>query len=308
MIYQQMAESEIIKCPGCHATKLASFYSIRKNTGQRYKCCEDCRARRRVVSEKNLRCPQCDYKANFESQIKCHVDIVHKRLKNFACLQCEFKCFCESMLRKHVIRVHEKQINHRCPTCDYGCFVLRDLQTHMKAVHDRIKDLQCPNCDYRCSHQIERHRCRGRERMSAGEFAIKGVLDAYNIPIEQERRFHDCRDQNALPFDFYIPSLNAAIEFDGIQHFQPIDLFGGQAGFEGTQRRDAIKTEYCAANGIRLLRIKYTDFALIPTLIENFLSSVEESAVDGNHDTINATSNEIGGIEPIQAQNPDLPQ
>lgn len=144
--------------------------------------------------------------------------------------------------------------------------------------------------------------------MSAGEFAIKGVLDAYNIPIEQERRFHDCRDQNALPFDFYIPSLNAAIEFDGIQHFQPIDLFGGQAGFEGTQRRDAIKTEYCAANGIRLLRIKYTDFALIPTLIENFLSSVEESAVDGNHDTINATSNEIGGIEPIQAQNPDLPQ
>lgn len=114
--------------------------------------------------------------------------------------------------------------------------------------------------------------CTGAAHMSSGEYAIKGILEAMNIVFVQEMRFLDCRDINVLPFDFYIPLLTCAIEFDGKQHFEPVDYFGGQANFERVQRRDAIKNEYCAANGIRLLRIKYTDFERIQELIENFIA------------------------------------
>lgn len=108
--------------------------------------------------------------------------------------------------------------------------------------------------------------------MSSGEFAIRGVLEAMNIPFIQEMRFADCRDAKVLPFDFYIPLLTSAIEFDGRQHFEPVAHWGGQESFEHTQRHDAIKNVYCAANGIRLLRIKYTEFERIQELIENFIA------------------------------------
>lgn len=37
---------------------------------------------------------------------------------------------------------------------------------------------------------------------------------------------------NTLPFDFYLPYYNTCIEYDGVQHFKPIDYFGGEKEFE----------------------------------------------------------------------------
>lgn len=335
-----MTEPELIKCGRCRSQKLPHFYSIKMTTGIRYKCCDPCRQRCRTA-EKIYECEICQFEASSPSTLQYHVDAKHNQIKNFACSKCEYKCATICTLKTHIAAVHDQIRPHQCPECEFKCTLKSTLSSHKKAVHDQIRDQQCPYCDYACSEagQLRVHikavhiqirdqkcnkcafstttksllalhmkTCTGNVRMSSGEFAIAGVLESYRITFEREKRFVDCRDKLTLPFDFYIPSLNIAIEFDGAQHFKPVAYWGGIPGFEANQRRDAIKTTYCAANGIRLLRIKYTDFALIPTLIENFLSSVEESAVDGNHDTINATSNEIGGIEPIQAQNPDLPQ
>ena len=47
------------------------------------------------------------------------------------------------------------------------------------------------------------------------------------------------------------------IEYDGKQHFKPVDIFGGQDGFEETQLHDQIKTQYCKDNNIELIRIPY---------------------------------------------------
>lgn len=42
-------------------------------------------------------------------------------------------------------------------------------------------------------------------------------------------------------FDIYLPSYNIAIEYQGIQHFKPVDLFGGEEGFKQTVERDRRK-------------------------------------------------------------------
>ena len=92
------------------------------------------------------------------------------------------------------------------------------------------------------------------------------------IKYEQEMRFLDCRNIRALPLDFYLPQQVVAIEYDGQQHFEAVEYFGGQERLEQTQRNDALKTAYCADNNIRLLRIKYTDFERVQELITAFLS------------------------------------
>lgn len=62
-----------------------------------------------------------------------------------------------------------------------------------------------------------------------------------------------------IHFDFYLPEENICIEFDGEQHFRPIDYFGGENTFKLTQKRDKIKNKYCKNNNIKLLRIKYDE-------------------------------------------------
>ena len=51
---------------------------------------------------------------------------------------------------------------------------------------------------------------------------------------------------------------NALIEYDGPQHFEARDYYGGREHFTATQRRDRIKTAYARKKKIRLIRVKYS--------------------------------------------------
>lgn len=57
--------------------------------------------------------------------------------------------------------------------------------------------------------------------------------------------------------DIYIPKYNIAIEYNGIQHYVPIEHFGGNIGFNKTIERDALKKEKCLQNNCTLLEVKY---------------------------------------------------
>lgn len=95
-----------------------------------------------------------------------------------------------------------------------------------------------------------------------GSFAERQIslfLTEHDIEFVKEKRFIDCRNKNPLPFDFYIESLNLCIEFDGKQHYESVDLWGGIDKLKYTQNNDSIKTQYCKDNNINLLRLKYDE-------------------------------------------------
>lgn len=94
---------------------------------------------------------------------------------------------------------------------------------------------------------------------SHGEKNISNYLKMNNIVYIPQYAFDDCKDRRKLPFDFYIPELNICIEYDGKQHFEAIDRFGGEEGLKIRQLHDKIKTDYCKNNNILLLRIKYDE-------------------------------------------------
>jgi hypothetical protein len=94
---------------------------------------------------------------------------------------------------------------------------------------------------------------------SKGENEIRKILTENNISFVEQRRFDDCKCQQTLPFDFYLPESNTCIEYDGIQHFEPIEFWGGMKTFLETQMRDKIKTDFCKENNIELIRIRYDD-------------------------------------------------
>lgn len=79
-------------------------------------------------------------------------------------------------------------------------------------------------------------------------------------------------------FDFIIMKENniiALIEYDGEQHYRPVEYFGGENKFKIQQIRDERKDIYCKENNILLIRIPYYDYDKInDEYILNKLKSV----------------------------------
>ena len=96
-------------------------------------------------------------------------------------------------------------------------------------------------------------------KLSKGELQIINFLKNNNINYCREKTFKDCKDKSLLKFDFYIQDSNICIEYDGLQHFESSNFFGGEVAFLNCQRRDLIKTNYCSKNNIKLIRIAYTE-------------------------------------------------
>jgi hypothetical protein len=76
----------------------------------------------------------------------------------------------------------------------------------------------------------------------------------YSIPC--------CKNKLPLPFDFCIKMKDkiVLIECQGIQHFEPVDHFGGVDGFIYRSKNDNIKRKYCLDNDIKLIEISYKEF------------------------------------------------
>ncbi len=58
--------------------------------------------------------------------------------------------------------------------------------------------------------------------------------------------------------DIYIPSLKTAIEYQGIQHYYPVDFFGGEEALLQRREMDEQKRRLCEKNGIHLIEWPYS--------------------------------------------------
>lgn len=98
---------------------------------------------------------------------------------------------------------------------------------------------------------------------SQGELRVSSILQNLNINFISQYSAIDCRDQLPLKFDFFLPAYNVIIEYQGEQHYYPLDFMGGEERFQDQQRHDNIKREWCKKHNILLIEIPYTDFLIL---------------------------------------------
>ena len=93
---------------------------------------------------------------------------------------------------------------------------------------------------------------------SSGEQAVKQWLINHNISFETEYIFDDLKgEHNCLRFDFKIKNKPIIIEFQGKQHYESIEVFGGEKAFKLQQKYDNLKRIYCKKHNIKLIEIPY---------------------------------------------------
>ena len=184
---------------------------------------------------------------------------------------------------------------HGCPRCGkIKCansrkksqeqFVLemRNVNSNIEIIGKYIDDSTKVGC--RClicgniwsskpTHLLQKHGCPNCMK-SNGEDRIEEYLQRRGISYIYQKRFDDLRGVSGrkLSYDFYIPSYNLLIEFNGEQHERPIEYFGGEEKFKIQREHDGRKAEYAKKHHITLLQIWYYDFDKIEDILKSHLA------------------------------------
>lgn len=117
-------------------------------------------------------------------------------------------------------------------------------------------------------------KCSGT--MSKGERRIVDYLKTHNIEYIPQMKMGKSKQS----FDFFIPALNVAIEYNGEQHYHPIETFGGKERFQQQQEYDYKKKEYCLENNITLFIIGYWQYDSINTILNDFFKKFNGQSQD----------------------------
>lgn len=108
-------------------------------------------------------------------------------------------------------------------------------------------------------------------RQSNGEHAISSYLEKMGITYEPESVVNIKGHNRRFDFDVCFSGKRLFIEFDGEQHFRPVEVFGGAEAFRERKKADFDKNKYAKKHKIPLLRIRYDQMEQIPDLIDSFL-------------------------------------
>lgn len=133
--------------------------------------------------------------------------------------------------------------------------------------------IYCKQCKTYFYQEAERHLlggccpvCVESSRMSLGEIAVERALSTLGIEYETQKTFDTCKRVGLLRFDFFLPKFNTCIEYQGFQHFSPVEQWGGVEKFLVRTECDLIKREWCQSNKVRLIEIRYDCIDIAETL------------------------------------------
>lgn len=123
-----------------------------------------------------------------------------------------------------------------------------------------MKHTKCGSEFYVTPDSILRGTGCPRCKESRGEKEISKILKRYKISNVPQYKFDDCIYKDRLSFDFALTDNSKVIcliEYQGIQHYKPVEIFGGEEIYLIQRVKDDIKRLYANNNRIPLIEIPY---------------------------------------------------
>jgi hypothetical protein len=150
------------------------------------------------------------------------------------------------------------------------------ISTALNNLHDKV-EIICPIhgvFKQNAYDHLNGHGCNKCNESNLEKELMK-YFEENCIIYEYEKKFDWMKP---LSLDFYLPEYNTAIECQGIQHFKPVEHFGGEKYFNTILERDERKRKLCNLNNIRLLYFShekitypYKIYTDVKELVENII-------------------------------------
>ena len=120
--------------------------------------------------------------------------------------------------------------------------------------------------------------CPSCSNISNGEEIINNYLVENNITFEIQKRFEGLVDKSYLTYDFYIPSKNLLIEFNGKQHYcWQKHLQPSYHDFLIQKHHDWLKRKYAQKHNINLLSIPFKEIKNLKNILKERVVECQES-------------------------------
>jgi len=175
-----------------------------------------------------------------------------------------------------------------CPKCKseeaherYSKGTLKFIE-EAKRIHGDLYDYSL--CDYYNTHTKVTIICRehGAVEVCAGEHLQGCGCPLCSEPLGEKRvriylenhevsfikQYSIKYKDNNYRVDFFIPSKNLIIEYNGAQHYKPVKWFGGAKTFHKQQERDKNIRDYCKENNVKLLEISYLQYPIVEQILD----------------------------------------
>jgi len=243
---------------------------------------------------KGYNCPKCSgkYKKDttyYINQAKSiHGNLYDYSLVNYTNTNGKIKIICK--IHGEFLQSARKHLNAQgCPKCSLN--YKKDTEYFInksKLIHGELYDYSITNyvsCNKKVKIICNKHGIFKQNphnhlfgkgcpacKSSKGELSIKEILENKEINYIPQYTFTNCRFKNKLSFDFYLPEYNICVEYNGKQHYYPIEFFGGEEVFKEQLIKDNIKKEYCLNNNIPLLIISYEEN--IEEVFSNYITGI----------------------------------
>lgn len=182
---------------------------------------------------KTQKCPYCEGQLHYMTKEKFEQKMKSKNILDYELIG-EFKGIDKPTLFRH-------------KSCG---FIWKCLPSSILAFHG------CPKC-----------------KLSRGETRIANWLTLNHISYSIQHKFKNSEIPN-YPFDFYLKynDKQYCIEYQGEQHYKPVNRFGGEQAFQNQLIRDKKKKNFCNNNNIILIEIPYTDFQNIDSILTSWFN------------------------------------
>ena len=96
---------------------------------------------------------------------------------------------------------------------------------------------------------------------------VKKLYHQYKVVYQYHPYFLKTA-KGSMSYDVYICGLKIAIEYQGKQHFEPVEYFGGKEHYDKQIERDKLKLQLSEANGVKLIYINYWEDVTPDLIIE----------------------------------------
>ena len=232
--------------------------------------------------------------------LAAYIDGVWDWTIRFVCRVCGKSYYCEcfrTALEKHYLKALEEKNHYAGSRTDKFitayqksqfregiCHLCRDIPSEIFYCHpmygSKVKVHYGPYIKrIAIAKDIDEHEAENEVRdllgiphIGEGWVSERELLNMVKDIFPEHKTVHQASPEwlGRQRLDIFIPELLLAIEYQGLQHYEPIPFFGGEKSLLQTQERDKLKAKLCAENSVKLVYFRY-DESITPKLVREKL-------------------------------------
>ena len=143
------------------------------------------------------------------------------------------------------------------------CIICPEHGEFWQTPHNHISGKQgCPECNTSKNSKIVQK--------------IETILKEFNIQYIKEKTFDWLKNKSHMYLDFFLPDYNIGIECHGLQHFEPVEYFGGKIEYDRRYEMDKLKYKLCSEHDIKIYYFTNIDSEYFEKLYFNENNLIED--------------------------------